>query len=56
MQESLQFHSNCPICRKAFKKPTGPPNINVMLAAVLERTFPERYAARHTDFLSSMAS
>jgi len=52
--EAVNFHSNCPICRKPFKKPTGPPNINTMLSAVLERAFPERYLARHMDYLASV--
>ena len=54
--ESLQFHSNCPVCRKPFKRVFGPPAVNKMLSAVLERSFPERYISRQMDYLADTES
>ncbi len=55
MEEAMQFHTLCPVCRKPVKGAAGY-QVNAIMATIIQRTFPERYAARQNDYNSLMAA
>jgi len=49
MEESMRFHSHCPVCRQQIRAQTGS-TVNAVMTNLVQRAFPERYVLRQREF------